>query len=110
MTVSAAQKLATKKYRAGNIDVVSFDVKKGKRDEYKAAAAAMGVGQMEMIRRAIDEYIANHGGEGVPNVATVKPALTAEQRKILDAVDSLPESSRKALLKFLQTLVDVKSD
>lgn len=68
MAISAAQKLAAKKYRVGNIDVVSFDVKKGKRDEYKAAAAAMGLGQMEMIRRAIDEYIANHGGEGVAPV------------------------------------------
>lgn len=108
MATSPAQKLATKKYRAGNIDVVSFDVKKGKRDEYKAAAAAMGLGQMEMIRRAIEEYIANHG-EGVPTVAPVKPAfiapqLSSEQRKILDTIESLPPDARRALMKFLHAL------
>ena len=96
-------------YKKANYDHILFRVKKGVNEQYTEwAAAAMGVGQMEMIRRAIDEYIANHGGEGVPTVAPVKPALTVEQRKILDATDSLPESSRKALLKFLQTLADAK--
>ncbi len=102
-------------YKKANYDQILFRVKKGVNEQYTQWAAAMGVGKMEMIRRAIDEYIANHGGEGVQEVAPVKSApigtmLTAEQRKILEAVDSLPESSRKALLKFLQTLVDAKLD
>ncbi len=80
--------------------------------KYTEWAAMLGIGKMEMIRRAIDEYIANHGGEHVAPVksAPIGTVLTAEQKKILEAVDSLPESSRKALLKFLQTLVDAKSD
>ena len=99
-------------YKKANYDQILFRVKKGVNEQYTQWAAAMGVGKMEMIRRAIEEYIANHGGEHVAPVksAPIGTVLTAEQRKILDAVDSLPESSRKALLKFLQTLVDAKLD
>lgn len=112
MSISAAKRAAQKKRRETKIELVAFEVKKGMSEQYTQWAAAMGVGKMEMIRRAIEEYIANHGGEHVAPVksAPIGTVLTAEQKKILEAVDSLPESSRKALLKFLQTLVDAKSD
>ncbi|MBE8953946.1 MAG: hypothetical protein SR1Q7_12535 [Quinella sp. 1Q7] len=115
MATSAEQKLARQRYKEKNLEVVSFEVKKGMSKQYTQWAAALGLSLSRLVQNSVEEYIANHSGECVPTVAPVKFApmqsvLTAEQRKILEAVDSLPESSRKALLKFLQTLVDAKSD
>lgn len=60
MATSKAQKLAQKKYNDKNYDRVAILIKKGKRDEYKKAAAARGLGYAEMIRLSVEEYIANH--------------------------------------------------
>lgn len=60
MTVSKAQLIAQQKYNSKNLDSITFRVKKGKKEEYKEAADARGIGFMAMIRLAIDEYIANH--------------------------------------------------
>ena len=60
MTVSKAQLIAQQKYNSKNLDSITFRVKKGKKEEYKEAADARGIGFMEMIRLAIEEYIANH--------------------------------------------------
>lgn len=60
MATSKAQKLATANYRNKTYDNILFRVKKGKRDEYKQAAAIRNIGFHEMIRNSIDEYIQNH--------------------------------------------------
>lgn len=60
MPVSKAQKLAQKKYNEQNIDMITFKVKKGRKAEYKQAAEERGIGFMELIRLAIEEYIENH--------------------------------------------------
>lgn len=60
MTVSKAQLIAQQKYNEKNLDSITFKVKKGKKNEYKEAASAMGLGFMEMMRLAIEEYIQNH--------------------------------------------------
>ena len=79
----------------------------GRAYEYKAKAAALGLSLWQLIQHGVESY-----GEHVAPVkpTPTQPTLTTEQRKILDAVESLPESSRKALLKFLQTLVDEMHD
>ena len=60
MAISRAQLIAQNKYAKNHLDSITFKVRKGKRDEYKTAAFERGVGFMEMIRQAIEEYIANH--------------------------------------------------
>ena len=60
MASSNAQRLANKKYKEKAFDSISFVVHKGKREEYKAAAARRGLGHAEMIRLAIEEYLQNH--------------------------------------------------
>lgn len=60
MAISKAQLIAQQKYNEKNLDSITFKVKKGKRELYKSAAEARGLGFMEMIRRAVDEYIQNH--------------------------------------------------
>ena len=68
MTVSKAQLLAQQKYNEKNLDSITFRVKKGKKEEYKKAAEERGLGFMEMIRQAIEEFIHNHK----PNVEQTK--------------------------------------
>lgn len=125
MSTSAAQKLARQRYKEKNIELVAFEVKKGMSAEYSAAAAELGLGKMEMIRRAIAEFIANHGGDALPRLPTpmesapalprlpariepngTQPAeqISATQRRLLDVVDQLPADAQKSLLKFLQSL------
>lgn len=60
MPVSKAQRLAQQKYNAKAYDQILFRVYKGKRDEYKQAAEERGIGFMELIRLAIEEFIENH--------------------------------------------------
>ena len=60
MATSKAQKMAQRKYNEKTYDRVAILIKKGKRDEYKKAAAARGLSYAEMIRLAIEEYILNH--------------------------------------------------
>jgi len=60
VAVSKAQMIAQQKYNEKNLDMITFKVKKGKKAEYKQAAEARGLGFMEMIRLAIEEYIQNH--------------------------------------------------
>lgn len=60
MAVSKAKILAQMKYNAKTYDRLEIQLKKGKKDEYKQAAAARDIGLMELFRRGADEYIANH--------------------------------------------------
>ena len=55
-----SQRLAQAKYNAENYDRVAILVKKGKRDEWKQAAAERNIAYAELIRRGADEYIQNH--------------------------------------------------
>ena len=57
---SMAQMRASIKYRDNNYDRIELNVKKGKKAEYKQAAEGFGIGLMELARRGIEEYIANH--------------------------------------------------
>ena len=80
-------KEARRQYEANTYDTITFKARKGKNAEWTEAAGIIGLGKMEMIRRAIDEFIAR-----------------PQQKKLLDAVDALPEDAQKTLLKFLQQL------
>ena len=107
MSTSAAQKLARQRYKEKNIELVAFEVKKGMSKEYSAAAAELGLGKMEMIRRAIAEFIQRHAGENFHvQTITAQPTekISPTQRRLLDAVEKLPADAQKSLLKFLESL------
>lgn len=101
MKTPQSQVLAVMRYRQEKRDNISVDVPKGKKDGYKAKAAALGMSLSQLIQRGVESY-----GEGAPTVAPVKPApvITSEQRKILDTVELLPPDARRALMKFLHAL------
>ena len=57
---SPAKILAQMRYNAKAYDNITVQVVKGKKDEYKQAAAVRDIGLMELFRRGADEYIKNH--------------------------------------------------
>lgn len=118
MATSQAQKLAVQKYRAKTYDTIGFDVRKGKREEYKAAAAELGLSLAAFLTNAADEYALNHTGADPSSIVPAdntaeknsvddsnqQPKITTQDRQLLDAINALSPESRKALLKFLQSL------
>ena len=97
---TAAQKLARQRYKEKNLELVAFEVKKGASAEY-TAAASLGLGKMEMIRRAIEEYIANHASESFTKPQPTE-SLSAEQRKLLDEFGRLPADVQKTFSKLIK--------
>lgn len=102
-------------YKDSNYDRLAILVRKGKRDEYKAAASDLGLGYAEMIRSAVEEYIQRHRGE-VVIPATAKVAaekISADERRLLDAAAKFPQDTRKLFLKLVEDLaakLESKSD
>lgn len=88
-------------YKETNYDQILVRVKKGKREEYRQSAKDLGLGQMEMIRLAVEEFIQNHAGENfsVPVTDTTAKSvpekkLTAAERRLVEAFARLPEKTR----------------
>ena len=106
MAVSKAQQMAKDKYRQEKRDQITAEVPKGKRDAYKLAAREFGISLALLIQSGVEEYIQNHAGEDFSRKIT-PPAekISSADKKIIDTVNSLPPESKKALLKFLDTLV-----
>lgn len=109
MTTSQAQKLAVQKYRAKTYDTIGFDVKKGKREEYKAAAAELGLSLAAFLTNAADEFIQNHAVENFSarlNTSTPPQyTLTSEERRLLDKWNKLPVSTQKKLAGLIDDLL-----
>lgn len=62
MPVSEAQKKATMKYMKNNLDDIKTRVPKGKRDEYKSAAATLGYTSFNnFVIQAIEEKLQREG-------------------------------------------------
>ena len=99
-------------YKKANYDQILIRVKKGKQVAYTATAAALGIGRMEMFRRAVDEFIQNHAAETCGELNHTQPAqivdtsprLTGDEKKLIDAFNNLSPEAQKALLKFLDAL------
>ena len=104
MAVSNAQKIATKKYREKTYDTIGFDVKKGKRDEYKQFATQKGLSLAGMLTNAAEEYIRNHAGENVLDKQQDKKSLSPADEKLLAEFSKLPVDAQKSLMQFLRTL------
>ena len=51
---------ANRRYRDKAYDRISIDVKKGKREEYRQAAAVRGMSLAGFLQNGADEYIQNH--------------------------------------------------
>ena len=67
MAVSKAQKMSAKKWDAANLDRVSIAMAKGKKDEVKAAAVAVGESMNQYIITAIDQRMGVNAPEAPQN-------------------------------------------
>lgn len=67
MAVSKAQKMSAKKWDAANLDRVSIAMAKGKKDEVKAAAVAVGESMNQYIITAIDQRMGVNAPESPQN-------------------------------------------
>ena len=104
--------MSSYEYKAAKYDRVGFWVEKGTRAKYQLMAATIGLGQSEMFRRAVDEFIQNHAAETCGELNHTQPAqivdtsprLTGDEKKLVDAFNNLSPEAQKALLKFLDAL------
>lgn len=106
MATSAAQKLATRRYRDKTYDTIGFDVKKGKRDEYKAIATKLGFSLTGFVTTAIEEFIIRYKDEEF--IPKPKPELNlpVEQKRLLEAFGKCPEHVKPALRKLIERLAE----
>lgn len=100
-------------YKKSRYDRVAFLSPKGKGAEYKQAANDFGLGLSEMIRLAVETYIADRSLHDLP-VKPVKPApmakeppaekLTSQEKTLLDEFNRLPVDVQKAFLKTFKAI------
>ena len=97
-------------YKRNNYDKIFFLVKKGKRAEYQQAAENFGLGQAEMIRLAVETFIAERSLQDLPvkpaPMAKEQPAekLTSTEKNLLDEFNRLPVDVQKAFLKTFKAI------
>ena len=93
MAVSKAQKMSAKKWDAANLDRVSIAMAKGKKDEVKAAAVAVGESMNQYIIAAIDQRMGVKAPE-TPQNARQGPGdiLTSALKTAQDAAEKAGET------------------
>ena len=99
-------KTKKQEYQDANFDRLAIRIKKVLREEYRQAAEDFGLSLRELVQSGIEMYISERTGEEFSRKIT-PPAekISSADKKIIDTVNSLPPESKKALLKFLDTLV-----
>ena len=107
MAVSNAQKLAKAKYQHEKRALVASEVSKEKCDEYKAAAAELGISLASLVRIGVEEFIERHGGGSLPAASKEERLSTADKRLVED-FKALSPKSQKALRDIISELVATK--
>lgn len=105
MAVSQARKIAVRKYREKTYDTIGFDVKKGKRDEYKAAAAELGISLAGFLTAAAEEFIERHGGEVVARpLPSKEERLSSADKRLVEEFNQLPDDIKPTVRKLIQQI------
>ena len=99
MASSAAQKLAKEKYRQEKRDLLAVEIPKGKRDEYKAKAAELGLSLSMLIQHSVESY-----GESSAGNVPASSELTTEQKIFVDEFSKLPADVQKNFLKVFKAI------
>ena len=102
--VTNAKRIANKKYRAKTYDTIGFDVPKGKRDEFKAKAAKLGLSLSMLIQRGVESY----GEPSASNLPEQTQQLTTEQKIFDDEFSKLPADIQKHFLKVFKAINDLQ--
>lgn len=120
--------MSTNEYKRKNYANVNLCFRKGDKAKIQTRAAELGMNLTEFVKAAIDNFDGWGHGEGIPiintgspnaaqdapistNEQTIQPTaedaqnrITAADKRLLAAVDALTPESKKALLKFLESL------
>ena len=105
MSRTEGQKISRQKYESKAYDQILIKVRKGKREEYKDAAEKLGLGQMELFRTAVEEYIKKHGGEVVvPAARQETETISVEERRLIQAFGNCPDNMKPTLRKLIEQL------
>lgn len=111
MATSQAQKNATKKYREKTYDTIGFDVRKGKRDEYKQFAAKKGWSLAGLLTKATDDFILNNGGDlPTPDKQQARKSLSPADERLLDDLAKLPTDAQKAFRQLVRAITAPAND
>ena len=102
--------MSTAEYKKGKYDRLNIYIPKGDGEEYKQAANDFGLGLSEMIRLAVETYIADRSLHDL----SVKPApmakespsekLSTQEKTLLDEFNRLPVDVQKAFLKTFKAI------
>lgn len=102
--------MSTAEYKREKFDRLNIYVPKGNGAKYQQAAKDFGISQSEMIRLAVETYIADRSLHDLP----VKPApmakeppaekLTSQEKTLLDEFNRLPVDVQKAFLKTFKAI------
>ena len=105
MARTEGEKISRQKYESKAYDQILLKVKKGKRDEYKQAAAEMELGQMEMIRLAIEEFLNRHKGEIFTSSTSPKlESISAADKRLIESFGKCPDNVKPTLKKLIEQL------
>lgn len=103
MPKTNAQKLASRKYRANNYETISFEVRKGIRDEYKAAAEKSDLSLAGFFKAAAEEFIERHGSS-LPASSKEEQTLTAADKRLVEEFNQLPDDIKPTVRKLIQQI------
>ena len=105
MAVSNAKRIAIKKYQQEKRDRLTVDVPKGKREEYKAKAAKLGLSLSVLIQKGVETYGVNHAGQNLSAASqNLEQKLSAADKKLIEEFNRLPAETQKALIKLIQSI------
>lgn len=109
MAVSNAQKLAKAKYQHEKRALIASEVSKEKCDEYKAAAAELGLSLSMLVRFGVEEFIERHGGEVVARpVSSKEDSLSKDERKLVEDFNQLPDEFKPTVRKLINQLAGIE--
>lgn len=98
MAVSESRKKANQKWDAANLDRISIATAKGKREEIKAAAAAVGESMNQYIITAIDRRINGAGAPQDAGAIITPGTLKTAQEAAQEAGETVPAFVERAVI------------
>ncbi|MBR4152752.1 MAG: hypothetical protein IKT98_07305 [Selenomonadaceae bacterium] len=103
--------MSTAEYKKATYDRIGLVVRKGKRKEYQQAADDFGLSLSELIKIAIEKFIAEQSYESFTSQTIKTPftpkseqKLTEEQKRLVEEFSNLPVDTQKAFMKVFTSI------
>ena len=86
-------------------DRLAIWVKKGVRDEYKQAAAELGISLAGLVQNGVEEFIERHGGEVIARPSSSKEErLSSADKRLVEEFNQLPDEVKSTVRKLIQQI------